>query len=95
MIPNSVVHEVQRLLRVEGLSQRKVAMRLGVSRGSVHAIAQGKRNEPTGPRLLDPGLQYDRPPERCPECGGLVYMPCLLCRIRTLRRSCTGVRRVG
>ena len=84
MLAAETVREIERLLAQEKISQRKIAELLGVSRGTVGAIASGKRpdydalfrqnddepDEPTGP------------PERCPGCGGLVYMPCLLCRLR-------------
>jgi DNA-binding XRE family transcriptional regulator len=91
MIRNSVVQEVKRLLFVEGLSQRSVALRAGVSRGTVHAIARGKRTQRVHTFTDDELPWHDAPPRRCPECGGLVYMPCLLCQVRALRP----VRRVG
>ena len=43
MIPRSKVKAIERML-VEGLSQRKVAARIGVSRGTVQMIFQGRRN---------------------------------------------------
>lgn len=93
MIRDTVVAEVRRLLFVERLSQRQVAARLGVSRGSVHAIARGKRQllrEPAEEEAAPVG-----PPRRCPECGGLVYMPCLLCRARAIRGTNGSARRAG
>lgn len=33
-------------------------------------------------------------PRRCPECGGLVYMPCYLCYVRSLGRLGRSRRRV-
>ncbi len=84
MIAPKIIAEVRRLLAEGLLSQRRIAKAAGVSRGTVGAIASGKRpdyqmsqqpwddlwEEPTGP------------PERCPSCGGMVYMPCRLCRVR-------------
>ncbi len=85
MITPQVADEVRRLLADGKLSNRKIAGLTGVSRGTVAAIADGKRSdyealqrarretelpEPTGP------------PQRCPGCGGLVYMPCRLCHLR-------------
>lgn len=81
MIVPALVDEIKRLLAEKRLSQRKIAVRLGISRGTVHAIACGKRPD-CPPRELQ---EFDRPlgpPERCPGCGGRVYMPCLLCQIR-------------
>ena len=39
MIATTVVDEVRRLLREGRLSQRSIALRIGVSRGTVNAIA--------------------------------------------------------
>jgi len=93
MIHDSVVQEVKRLLFVEGLSQRAISSKVGVSRGTVHAIARGKRPDRLRAFREDEapvGWQGDAP-RRCPGCGGLVYMPCLLCRVRSMRPA----RRVG
>jgi transcriptional regulator with XRE-family HTH domain len=38
------IEKIEWLLRSTDLSQRQVAMRVGVSRGSVAAIARGKRS---------------------------------------------------
>ena len=78
--------KVSRLLAEDKLSHRKIALLTGVSRGTIGAIASGKR--PDYQRLrhdreLDP-LEPAGPPERCPGCGGKVYHPCLLCRARSL-----------
>lgn len=86
MIAPSVVREIRGLLADGAYSQRKIARITGVSRGTVGAIARGKRRdyeavesdqdvEPAGPV---------GPPERCPGCGGFVTMPCRLCRTRRL-----------
>ena len=86
MIAPSLVNQVKRLLAEGRYSQRKIARMTGISRGTVGAIASGRRpdyeaivrarqselDEPTGP------------PQRCPGCGGMVYMPCRLCRVRKL-----------
>ncbi len=86
MIAPSVANQIKRLLSEGRYSQRKIARMTGVSRGTVGAIATGKRpdyealarqrqtelEEPTGP------------PQRCPGCGGFVYMPCRVCRVRKL-----------
>jgi transcriptional regulator with XRE-family HTH domain len=86
MIAPSLVREIKGLLAERAYSQRKIARITGVSRGTVGAIASGKRRdyevvesdfetEPAGPV---------GPPERCPGCGGFVNMPCRLCRVRSL-----------
>jgi hypothetical protein len=34
---------------------------------------------------LLPVDRYSGPPKRCPDCGGLVYLPCQLCKARRIR----------
>jgi hypothetical protein len=88
MLAISVVEEIQRLLDEGKLSQRKIAARLGVGRGTVGAIASGQRGlygretDPDGPHPLVP----QAPPERCPQCGFLVYTPCMICSTRDYRQ---------
>ena len=84
MLPLATVQEIRRLLDEGQLSQRKIAAKLGVSRGTVGAIASGRRGlfgrEPETDQP-DP-CSLDLPPERCPGCGGRVYKPCVLCITR-------------
>jgi hypothetical protein len=70
------------------LSQRKIAQRTGVSRGTVGAIALEKRPDYEDRRQT---VRGDFPPlsgapQRCPACGGMVQMPCLACHVRRLMR---------
>jgi len=88
MLALSVVKEIARLLSEGHLSQRKIAQRLGVSRGTVSAIANGQRalfGRTPEAEDVDVGLQF--PPERCPKCGFFVHMPCLVCRTREYRHG--------
>ena len=80
MIAPELVDEVRRLLAEGIYGYREIAQRTGVSRGSVGAIATGKRREHVvvARQLEEPA----GPPRRCPGCGGMVLMPCLLCRVR-------------
>jgi hypothetical protein len=88
MVDASTVEEILSLLSAGNLSQRKIARKVGVSRGTVNAIARGKRSSsPTRPRVSHDYLMPAGPPTRCPTCGGLVKMPCLLCRVRELRAA--------
>ncbi|MBN1395699.1 MAG: helix-turn-helix domain-containing protein [Pirellulales bacterium] len=81
MLSPEIVDEVRRLLAEGVHSQRKIARLTGVSRGSVCAIANGRRTERR--RCSDEDQERPSgPPRRCPGCGGMVYMPCLLCRAR-------------
>jgi hypothetical protein len=87
MIRLAVVDEIQRLLDQGELSQRKIALRLGVSRGTVNAIALGKRPDY---RARQPSREGEfpspcGPAARCPSCGAMVYMPCLACRVRAMK----------
>ncbi len=95
MLPDSIVAQIRQLLSEEELSQREIARRLGVSRGTVHAIAVGRRPDRSSRRRerLN-GFRYPSgPPRRCPGCGGLVQMPCLLCYLRSRRqKSCSDER---
>jgi hypothetical protein len=87
MIAPAVVKEIRELLSEGVLSQRKIAVRMGVSRGTVNAIAWGKRPD-RGLRARprpDGFIVPSGPPKRCPGCGGMVKMPCLLCHVRALR----------
>ena len=84
MITTTVVDEIRRMLREGRLSQRKIASRIGVSRGTVNAIALGRRIEPLARRQAgdDGFIPPTGLPVRCPGCGGRVQMPCLLCYMR-------------
>jgi transcriptional regulator with XRE-family HTH domain len=85
MIAQHLVEQIERLLAEGKLSHRKIARETGVSRGTIGAIASGKRCvRPQTAFLWDDDLLVpEGPPERCPNCGGMVYMPCRLCRTRT------------
>lgn len=81
----SAVRERQiRMLLAEGkLSQRVVANLTGASRATVNAIARGRRNVGFQ-SSTDTAAVFARRqrPQRCPGCGGMVYLPCHLCRVR-------------
>ena len=81
MLKDSVIKQIQMLVQQGHLSQRKIAKLLGVSRGTVQAVANGKRTEhddkPSSKFWTIPTGQ----PQRCPLCGGRVRMPCLACQL--------------
>jgi transcriptional regulator with XRE-family HTH domain len=97
MIPACKVVEVQRLLSEEGLSQRQIAIRAGVSRQTVAAIADGSRPYYDALRrqqqLRAAEDDLTAPVERCTGCGGRTHMPCRLCRLRKMRAEQHEVRR--
>lgn len=85
-ITAKLVRQVQKLWAAEKWSQRKIARKLGLCRKSVRRIVDVQR-----------GLQVHRPddeppidappaerPQRCPGCGGKVYLPCRLCAARRI-----------
>lgn len=84
MLQVAVVREIRRLLDERMLSQRDIAARLGVSRGTVWRIASGRRGLHGG----DDVIRFTKReatkslPTRCAGCGGKVHMPCRLCRTR-------------
>lgn len=88
MIALGKIKEVKRLLADGKLSQRKIAEAIGVSRATVSGIARGKRPD-YEPRMRARGDDEEVEPlgpiARCPDCGGRVYMPCRLCRVRKMK----------
>jgi hypothetical protein len=86
MIAEQIVTRVEQLLAEGNLSHRKIAREIGVSRGTIGAIASGRRNIQPRPKwfLEDEPFVPDTPPKRCPQCGGMVYMPCRACRTREM-----------
>lgn len=92
MLPAKKVLAIRRLLDEGELSQRAICRRLKVGRGTVSAIATGKRGlhgRETAMRILDDELA--KVAARCPGCGGMVYQPCVLCRTRAYRTSMTAL----
>ncbi len=102
MLSLALVEEIRRLLDEGQLSHRKIAAKLGVSRGTVGAIASGRRGiygrEPSSDGSALACL--DQVPERCSSCGAKVYKPCMLCSVRAYqirqgRLAKLAMRRVG
>jgi len=84
MISPAQVEEIRRLLAAGTHSLRKIARRMGVSRGTVATVAHGTRRE-RPLRERDPEDLGEEPPgpvERCPQCGALAQSPCRACRVR-------------
>lgn len=87
MLAPTLVEQVQRLLDENVLSQRRIARSLDVSRGTVARIAAGERPDYDAlrrARQSQASLLPAGPLERCPGCGGMVFMPCLLCRVEAI-----------
>jgi transcriptional regulator with XRE-family HTH domain len=96
MLPTTLILEVRRLLDLRELSQRAIARRVGVSRGVVAEMAKGLRGDYG--RDLDDDSSRASPkrelttPVRCPDCDGMVYAPCRLCRARAARAAMLAAR---
>jgi len=79
------VKAAERLLTEGKLSHRKIASAIGISRASVGAIALGRRPDYEARELARAAREEPLGPlARCPQCGGMVYTPCRLCRVRAL-----------
>jgi hypothetical protein len=86
MISAPVIREIRRLLAEGLLSYRAIAGQVGVSRGTVLRVALKRRGDHEarrGPRIVPP----TGPPERCPGCGALAQMPCLVCQLRAMEKA--------
>ena len=84
MISVALEKRVRSLLAEGKLSQRSIARITGLSRSSISAIARGSRRAFIAAGV-DDGVKFfstSQSPQRCPDCGGLVYLPCHACRIR-------------
>lgn len=93
MLEESIVAEVKRLVAAKKLSLKKIADITHVSRGSVSAIASGKRRIKKRKSLREPEIIEETDPwgerfyyptgpfARCPSCGARVQMPFLACQI--------------
>jgi hypothetical protein len=81
MIEPTKVTQIERLLAAGEHSRSQIARMVGVSRPTLLAIAKkSRRCRPTV------GEDQEQPPPavRCPGCGGLVFPPCQLCRVRAV-----------
>ena len=82
--------EAAGLLAAGTVSQRAIARQVKVSRGTVAAMANGRRprdfsRRAAAAKLSGPALEIVAVEARCPGCGAMVaFLPCHACRIRTL-----------
>lgn len=83
MISSDLVDEIRRLLTA-GHSPTAVARKAGVHRTVVKRIVA---TLPPDFVRTEPSSLYRGIPERCPTCGGRVFLPCRLCRTRTILAS--------
>ena len=83
MITNDIIRKIMHLIKQGKMSQREIAKRFGVSRGTVQAVAHGRRSEyiPTSMKVAATWVVPSGKPKRCPDCGSWVKMPCLACQL--------------
>lgn len=90
MLSLALIEEISFQLEADRLSQREIARRLGVSRATVAALAHGRRGihgRSAEPEPLPEDIERPDPPARCPHCGYLVHLPCLICQTREYRHA--------
>jgi len=80
MLSQHTVNEIVRLLAEGELSNRRIAVTVGASRGIVDAISN-KRRGLHGRKERGPTAEPVAP-QRCPRCGASVFMPCVACQAR-------------
>ncbi len=94
LIAASVIRQVEATLR-RGVSQRRVAKELGVSRGTVGKVAAGTLTSIARQEYEDTISERRRPKAvvetfRCPRCGGKSRVfPCRRCFVETVASSVT------
>jgi len=82
MIKNEVIKQIQFYVRQGRMSQRKIATFWGVSRGTVQAVANGKRTDNVLSSVKTAiWVAPSGKPKRCCYCGSWVKMPCLACQL--------------
>jgi hypothetical protein len=64
----------------QGLSDRQISRISNTSRGKIALMR--KRKKHVAPMPVRPQTQVAPGKRRCPECGGMVYGTCQLCRTR-------------
>ncbi len=93
MLTRHLIDQVRQLIGEGKNSLRMIARLTGVSRGTVRMIALGKRRD-REPKKVEPWeAERPGPPQRCPTCGGKVYMPCRLCAARSHREPSPAPRK--
>ena len=83
MLSPDLIEEVRRLLS-GGHSRRQVARLTGISRNTISRIADGTRDDHEETEETMHSAIPRRKPKRCRTCGGMVYPPCKLCRVRAM-----------
>jgi len=83
-LPESVRAEIVTQL-LSGGKFAVISRECNVNRKTVQGIADKIGIERPKRQFTAPSVSSK--PKRCSECGGMVYMPCLLCRIKKQNES--------
>jgi predicted transcriptional regulator len=73
MISKLIEQSVRKALKHGNLTLREIARLHGISRESVRKISKSEE------KTVEP---LNREFRRCPECGGMVILPCLACGLK-------------
>jgi hypothetical protein len=81
VIPSKRIDAVRALAARGDLTQREIARRTGVSRGTVAAIVHGRRPDYPDRPPREPAPIGAGPFARCPHCGARCRPPCRACLV--------------
>jgi hypothetical protein len=98
MLSQNIINCAVELLKDGALSKRAVAAKLGISRGTVFAIANGSHKShgaAVSKCELPDQPDISMPIERCPTCRYLVFVPCLICRAREHQQMRLALQKPG
>lgn len=79
MLSRMEIERIQKL-HTEGFSQRQISRRTGFARETVRRVLKGRHRRLGQAEAAEPQAGEVA---RCRDCGGLVMMPCLACRVRS------------
>jgi len=98
LLDPALVADVHRLHATGQYTQRAIARKTGVSRGSVATIVSGRRPDYQALRAAKQAADAEQPPSlngprsHCDECGCTVTQPCVACRAKAAQRN--GTKRI-
>ena len=92
-IDAATLRQVQRMLAVAWLPMSEIARQAGVDEASVRRIKAGQYRLCSNKSMIAPHERLLALPQRCAECGGLIYIvPCRLCAARQKIKSVNAAR---
>ena len=91
MLSRAMVDKIKQMLEQGNLSNREIARKLGVSRGTVDSISSGARRD----HCREDTVASNEPPNEeglCDGCGHVVPLPCVYCAAEAYGRQQGGNR---